>query len=456
MFPRQAYRMIVAAAVLTSHAGSLCAQTEHEKALEARIEALEKRLAQLEEQLGKAPPGPKAAPPPLQAAVAPTPGPTTAPAPAPDAPPPPVDVNLMLDGYWGYNFNNPLGHINLLRAYDVLSNNFSLNQADIMVESPVDPAHGRRFGGRLDLMFGQATQTLGGNPNNEPRPQVYTNIFQAYGTYVAPLGRGLTIDFGKWASALGAESNYTKDQINYSRSYFYNFLPFYHFGFRVNYSFSDRLSAAYWLVNGANQSEDFNGAKSQNFQIVSKPVKTLAWTFNYYYGNENPSIIPIYNPGPPVLATQPGLSTNVIQPSPRGLEHIFDTYATWNATPKLTFLLEADDVIRRLSEPGPPLRVTGGAAYARYQLNDKFALATRAEYLNDHGGLFSGVTQVLKENTVTFDYLLASGLLMRAEWRRDFSNHPFFLTDVTGLLKKEQNTATLGLVWWFGPHVGAW
>jgi len=445
-------RVLLAATALTSGNGGLRAQTEHEKALEARIEALEKRLAMLEEQLGKSPPAPKPAP--AQAVLAPPAPPATAP--AENAPPPAVDVNLMLDGYWGYNFNNPSGRVNLLRAYDVTSNSFSLNQADIMVERQVDPANGRRFGGRLDLMFGQATETLGGNPANEPRPQVYRNIFQAYGTYVAPLGRGLTIDFGKWASALGPEGNYTKDQINYSRSYFYNFLPFYHFGMRANYSFNDRLSAGYWLVNGANQSEDFNGSKSQNFEIVAKPVKTLSWTVNYYFGNENPSIVPLYNPGLPALPTQPGLSTTVIQPAPNGLEHILDTYATWNASSKLTFVLEGDDVIRRLSKPSAPLRVTGGAAYARYQFSARFALGVRAEYLADHGGLFSGVSQALKENTVTLDYSLAPGLLMRTEWRRDFSNRAFFLTDFSGLLKKEQNTATVGLVWWFGPHAATW
>jgi hypothetical protein len=64
---------------------------------------------------------------------------------------------------------------------------------------------------------------------------VYRNIFQAYGTYVLPLGGGLTVDFGKWASSLGAEGNYTKDQMNYSRSYWFDFLPFYHMGARLNY-----------------------------------------------------------------------------------------------------------------------------------------------------------------------------------------------------------------------------
>lgn len=432
----------IAAAIVVC-ASSLFAQTEREKELIARIDALEKRLAQVESRLGP----PSATAPVAISLAAPT-DPATPPA------SPGLDVNLMIDGYYGYNFNRPASHVNLLRAYDVSSNSFSLNQAVVMIERPTDPADGRRFGARLDLQFGQATETLGGNPSNELRPQVYRNIFQAYGTYVAPLGRGLTVDFGKWASALGFENNFTKDQINYSRSYFFNFLPFYHFGVRGTYSFSDSVTASYWLVNGAQQSEDFNGAKSQNVEITLKPSKAVTWTANYYTGNENPNVSPLYNPGPPTPPTQPGLPTAAIRPTPSGRLHIVDTYAAWNATSRLTLAGEADYVIRRFAEHGVPVRVIGGAAYAHYQFG-KFGLGARAEYLNDHGGLFSGVTQSLKETTATADYLMGGNFLVRGEWRRDFSNHPFFLTD-TNLLKREQNTATLGLIWWFGSHAGGW
>ena len=128
-------------------------------------------------------------------------------------------VNFLLDGYYGYNFNNPIGRVNLLRAYDVSSNSFSLNQADVVLENAADPGHGKRFGLRLDLQFGQATETLQGNAANELRPNVWRNLFQAYGTYVIPVRSGLTVDFGKWASSLGIEGNYTKDQMNYPRSF---------------------------------------------------------------------------------------------------------------------------------------------------------------------------------------------------------------------------------------------
>jgi len=80
----------------------------------------------------------------------------------------------------------------------------------------------------------------------------------------------------------------------------------------------------------------------------------------------------------------------------------------------------------------------------------------RAEYLSDRGGLFSGVTQALKETTITADYKVADGFLLRSEWRRDFSNQPFFLTNTQVRLKTDQNTATLGLIWWVGQKEGSW
>jgi hypothetical protein len=369
-------------------------------------------------------------------------------------------INVALDGYYAYNFNNPIGRVNLLRAYDVLSNEFSLNQASVVVERPPDAVAGRRWGGRLDLQFGQATDTLQGNPANEPRPQIYRNIFQAYGTYIIPVGKGITVDFGKWGSSLGIEGNYSKDQINYSRAYWFDFLPFYHMGVRVSAPISDRLTLNYWAVNGTNQVEATNGFKDELFGFVAKPSKNVVWTMNYYLGQEHPDRTLVTPTSP--IPVQPGLSFAAIRPAPNGRTHIFDSYVTWQATPKLSFALEGDYFIQRLwrnEAPGQssaPSHVAGGAAYVRYQFSPRIALGSRAEYLSDRGGLFSGLTQALKENTVTFDYSLADGFLMRYEWRRDFSNQPSFLTDVQNVLSKDQTTATVGLIWWWGRKEGSW
>jgi len=369
-------------------------------------------------------------------------------------------LNVALDTYYEYNFNHPIGRVNLLRAYDVLSSEFSLNQADIVLDHPPDVASGRRWGGRLDLQFGQATDTSQGNPANEPRPDIYRNIYQVYGTYIVPLGKGLTVDFGKWGSSLGVEGNYTKDQMNYSRSFWFNYLPFYHMGFRASYPVNDRLSLNYWVINGTNQVEATNGFKDELFGFTAKPRKSVSWTVNYYVGQEHPDRTPATDCGP--IPVQPGLCFTAITPAPNGRLHIFDSYATWQATPKLTLQVEGDYAIERLwanqapGESSAPSHLDGGVGYIQYQLTRKIALATRAEYMSDRGGLFSGLTQALKENTVTFDYKIADGMLMRYEWRRDFSNQPSFLTDVQGVLSKEQNTATVGFLWWWGRKEGAW
>jgi hypothetical protein len=369
-------------------------------------------------------------------------------------------INVGLDGYYAYNFNAPVGRVNLLRAYDMLSNNFSLNQANLIIENAPDVQAGRRWGARFDLQFGQATDSSQGNPANEPRPQVYRNVFQAYGTYIIPLGKGIPIDFGKWASSLGVEGNYTKDQMNYSRSYWFTFLPFYHMGFRGSYQIIDKFRVNFWVVNGTNQAEATKAFKDQMYGFTATPTKTLSWTINYHRGQENPDRVPAENCGP--VPVQPGLCFAGIRPAPNGRTHILDSYATWQATPKLTLQIEGDYFIQRLwkdSAPGQsstPLHVVGVASYAQYRFNPKIAVAARAEYFSDPDGLFSGIRQALKETTLTFDYNVASNFLMRYEWRRDFSNQPTFLTSTPNVLSKNQDTATLGLIWSFGGKEGAW
>jgi hypothetical protein len=373
-----------------------------------------------------------------------------------------MKIGVGLDTYYGWNFNRPIGRVNLLRAYDVTSNSFSLNQVSLILERPVDLDAGRRFGARLDLQYGQATETLQGSLANEPRPQVYRPIFQAYGTYVFPVAAGLTVDFGKWASAIGYENNYTKDQINYSRSFWFNFLPFYHMGARVNMKFNDGIAANYWITNGTQQTEAFNNFKDQMFGVFLQPHKSVSWTLNYYLGQEHPDVQPIATPGVPSLPTQPGLSVTPVNPAPDGRLHIYDTYLSWQASAKTLFGFEADYVVSRLWEhdaPGQsaaPSKVSGGAVYARRQVTPETAIAARAEYLRDRDGLFSGAAQSLKETTLTYEYRIERGVLIRGEWRGDFSDRPFFITDTVGRLRSAQQTLTAGMIWWWGNKTGPW
>jgi len=394
---------------------------------------------------------------PVQAATA---LPASSPAPLlPGTLPGGATLNYTFDGYYEYNFNDPTGRVNDLRAYDVLSNVFSINQADFIFDLDPDLAAHRRYGFRVDLQFGQATETLQGNPANETRPEIYRNIFQAYGSYIVPAGHGIDIDVGKWASSLGIEGNYTKDQMNYTRSYYFYFLPFYHAGVRASYKLNDKLTASYWVVNGTNQSEPTNGYKDELFGYAYQPVKPVNWTFNYYNGQEHADTVPGTNCTVPV---QPGLCLAPLSPAPNGKLHIFDSYVTWQPAPKLSLAAEGDYVIQREwanaapGESSAPSHVDGGAAYAQYQLSPRLALAARTEYLSDRGGLFSDETQALKEATGTYKYSLSDNFDAFLEYRRDWSNRPYFITSSPVAPSSHQDTAALGLVWWYGGKQGSW
>jgi hypothetical protein len=369
-----------------------------------------------------------------------------------------MTINGYLDGYYEYNTNDPIGRVNYLRAYDVSSNSFSLNQADLIVESAPDPANGKREGLRIDLQYGQATSTLQGSPTNELRPEVYRDIFQAYGTYVFPLGEGLTVDFGKWASSLGIEGNYTKDQLNYSRSFWFDYLPFYHMGVRAKYAVNDQLAFNLWITNGTDQTEAFNNYKDQLFGLVYTPNSDISWTLNFYNGQEHPDVIYLTTPGPGQtnLPNEQGTYILPITNPPNGKLDILDSYASWQITKALYVAAEADYVQERLYSYSSPDHVTGGALYGGYQLTPKIAVAARFEYLADVGGLYTGTTQYLKEGTFTIDYKLAGDFLMRGEFRRDQSNEHYFLSNTLGVLESSQQTIGLGLVWWFGQKTGTW
>jgi Putative beta-barrel porin-2, OmpL-like. bbp2 len=347
-----------------------------------------------------------------------------------------VRFGVTFEGYYEYASNHPPDRVLLLHAYDTRADTFSLQQAAVVLESVPNVGEGRPFGARIDLQFGQATDTVQGSPANEPRPAVYRNLWQAYGTYVLPVGRGLQADFGKYASSLGYETNYAKDDQAFSRAYLFDFLPFYHAGVRLTLPVNDDLTVLYMLSNGIQQTEDFNNFKSSQIAAVIKPLPALAWTINDYFGQEQPD------------SGQPN--------GPNGFFHVYDTYVTVTPAPDWTFGVDANHTTNQVHEGDPAVALNGLGVYGRCQVTRVAGLGFRYERLDDQG-LFAGIPQVLQEGTATAEYRLSDGFLARAEFRSDWSSRPFF-TGPSGRADRlrRQNTLLFGGVWWFGNKTGAW
>ena len=109
------------------------------------------------------------------------------------------------------------------------------------------------------------------------------------------------------------------------------------------------------------------------------------------------------------------------------------------------------DYLKNNRPGGGSDHLDGIAFAARGQLSELFALAARLEWMNDASGFGAGLTQKVKEFTLTGEMKMKEGLLTRLEYRHDWSNAPFFDHGNELGTSKSQDTITVGLVAFFGP-----
>src|SRR5438094_2453136 len=338
---------------------------------------------------------PAPAPPP-----APTAAPSAAPSPAasPETSPPgpsPVELTSFVDTYYSYNFNKPPGDTQL-RNFDTKHNQLSINLVEVALEQK--PTSKSRLGFRADLDFGPATDIVHAA---EPGGADVFKIFQqGYLSYLAPAGKGLQLDAGKFVTPFGAEVIETKDNWNYSRALLFALaIPYYHVGVRATYNVNDKLTLNGYLVNGWNDAVDNNGGKSIGLSATPKPHPKLTLVGNFMGGPEQ-------------------------KDDTADKRYLWDGVVTFNATPTLSLMANYDYGKDRFA--GVPVKWQGVAGYARWQATPNWALTPRVEWLDDADGLMTGVSQKVQEVTFTSENKIDGGLLARLEFRRDMAGEPFF------------------------------
>ena len=110
------------------------------------------------------------------------------------------------------------------------------------------------------------------------------------GSYLAPVGKGLQIDVGKFVTNAGAEVIEAKDDFNYSRSLLFQLaIPLYHSGVRLTYSPNDKVTLMGGVINGWNDVNDNNTGKSVMASVTFKPTGSVSIIENYIGGPEQPN-----------------------------------------------------------------------------------------------------------------------------------------------------------------------
>jgi Putative beta-barrel porin-2, OmpL-like. bbp2 len=335
-----------------------------------------------------------------------------------------VEVSGFVDGYYSYNFNKPAGRTNVLRNFDVRNNEFALNLAEVVIEKKPDPLNSR-LGFRIDLDYGRATDMV--HAAEPGGTETYKVIQQAYGSYLAPVGSGLQFDLGKFVTSHGAEVIESKDNWNYSRGLLFSWaIPYYHMGLRAKYSFNRKVSVMGMVVNGWNNVEDNNAGKTVGVMVGLNPTSKLSIVQNFMTGPEQTD-------------------------DDEHHRNLSDTTIMYTFNPKWAVMANYDYGWDHLTS-GPKVHWQGLAAYLRFQPARKWAFVPRYEWFDDHDGFSTGVAQSVKEFTMTGEYKLRPSLITRIEYRRDWSDQPFFPKSDPTVLGKSQSTVLAGLIWTFGTR----
>jgi putative OmpL-like beta-barrel porin-2 len=352
-----------------------------------------------------------------------TPPGSAAPAPPPEAQPEVpaffrgTEFGGLVDAHYGWFSSRPVGDAQY-RNFDTRHDQFRVSMAQIWLAKA--PTAASRAGYKVKLSVGPAStivQSL--EPGSSP---VLQTIEEGFISYLAPLGKGLQVDVGKFVTQHGAEVIETKDNWNYSRSLLFALaIPYYHSGVRATYAPNDKISFMANLVNGWNNVVENNGAKTFGAQVIVKPTAALSLVQNYMAGPE-----------------QPDNSVDWRQLS--------DTTVTYTVNPKLSVMGNYDYGTDTVA--GVRGHWQGLAAYAKMQATPWLAVSPRFEIYDDASGLTTGVVQKLKEATATLELKPTDTFMWRIEYRTELSDTAVFKTRDGGL-KRGQNSIAFGVLYSF-------
>lgn len=346
---------------------------------------------------------------------------------------------ITTDGFaslsYTYNTNDPSPRIDQFRVFDFNDDDPQLDVAQLVIQHPVGESG--RFGFRFNMIAGsgvpEVTASYGLFRNTHTGIAHHFDIPEFYVSYIAPLGKGLRFDAGKFVTHFGYEviGGYDGYNDNFSRGFIFGYgIPFTHTGVKMSYPFSSRISAAILVTNGCDAVTRLNGGVTFGGQIAVVTSKTTTLTFNFLHGPEQPQ-------------------------NAHNERSVYEITGSWKALPRLAFGtdgLYADE--DHAAANGSDAIWKGLAGYSKYSFTKQFSLAFRGEVFANVGGSRTGTSQTLRGFTLTPEYVFPANLsrvrselrhldgkfVVRGEFRKDFSDRDVFRRD-TGFTDQQFTTA---------------
>jgi hypothetical protein len=395
-----------------------------------------------------------------------------------------TEISGFIAASWNYNFSNPndttlgrqapggiaspadtvngwnSGALGLTAPLHSNPNTFQVDQLWFSLKKPVSEES--RGGWGADIVFGAAADVANGwiwGGDDPANLGSLPHLFQAYVSYLAPIGSGVEIQAGRWESLLGAEP-YRQDRSFFvTRGVVWSLQPVNHTGVLFSGDLGESLT---WAIGVANQTgntmTDTDNSKTGVGQ-VKWHGETITLAVNGMIGGDVPTALPgAGNPG----RSGVGRDSDYVG--------ILDLVATWDPSDELSAWVNFDAIFTH-GDGLPHNNVYAVAVGGHLVITKATGFSLRGEYIRgddvfkgspviagdpDYPGLptFAGATNIdLFSITGTFDHQLATNLTLRLEGRYDVADldgvaDQFFVSDndpdaVPSLYRKQEQVLAL-------------
>ena len=353
------------------------------------------------------------------------------------------DFNLYgyVDLSYTQNFKNPSGNVNQNRVFDVDSNSFRVQLAQIVLEKEAKSggALAEAAGFRIKLNFGEDAEFTGGSAGGDD-----VDFQEIYAQFIAPFGNGIDLRFGRMNTLIGYEVIEAPYNPNFSRSWLFGFgQPFTTTGVRGSYAFTDQVAFSIGVINDFKGSiSDDNNTKGVESALFLTPTDWLGLTaYGYFSANEG------------AVGADAGrlLGGGIID-----IQAMEDTKIVLEA-----YYANQENAFAN----GSNARWNGFAGYIIHDFTDQWGIRFRGEIFEDAQGFTScfgtgtkggkpgscadgpGAGQTLWETTYTLQYKPVPSLMTRLEYRYDKSDHKTFLKGTKAV--DNQQTLALEVIYLF-------
>lgn len=259
---------------------------------------------------------------------------------------PSFTITGYIDGYFRYDFANPLNQTNNYSSFTNTKNKLALGMASVKLDKTLG-----KFAGTFDLGYGKRAEEFSYNDKG-----LLTFVKQAFVSY--SVTDRLKITAGKWGTHVGYELLDAPLNRNYSMSYGFSYGPFFHTGVKADYAISGKSSVMIGIANPT----DFVTTKSTSKVILAQYSTKLFNDFTSLYVN--------------FLGGNIGGDNNFNQ---------FDVVMINTISSK--WAINYDGTIYSASINGKKSSWKSNALYVNYDPNSKIGITYRAEYFDDKNAL---------------------------------------------------------------------